>query len=392
MKRSAWSVVAVLLCVLSLQTTISRSALKAPLPTPPSQEVIDSVIAATDGAQYTPLYMPSSVLDQLNSFSEPFTGITLDAGQAVHYITTKGNLLETLVPVAGLGTKTLTPDMIAPRKKPKPGKPVQPERPGMVIGAWFQPELGPRWIVVTFKDNSELDKIRFYKPNGNFSETALVRGKFKDDFGNGQVEQVDEGAIISDKRSCITVGLDQVCWKPVNHALVRDETKPAKRAKKIEKKFANLYELGVNFDEKNAVPDLLGRIQREACAAFLNGTTSFNAMDACKANAILAAAKNADADDPIALLILSSEADVRTFDTAGNPINLPLPAGSYLVLPTPVTSTEAGTPTVLFLVGLNGSSYLIPSSVMQGFGEGSIGNTAQAGIRDGFARYRMFGW
>ena len=38
----------------------------------------------------------------------------------------------------------------------------------------------------------------------------------------------------------------------------------------------------------------------------------------------------------LALLVLSAEADVRTFDTAGNPTNLPLPAGSYIVLPTPV--------------------------------------------------------
>jgi hypothetical protein len=392
MKRSAWSIVAVLLCVLSLQSTVTHSALKAPLPTPPAQEVIDAVIASTNGAQYTPLYVPASVVEQLNGFAEPFTGVTLDASQAVHYINTSGNLLETLIPVAGLGSETLAPDMIAPRKKPKPGKPPKPEAGGMVIGAWFQPELGARWIVVTFKNNGDADKVRFYKPNNSYTESSLIKGKFKDDFANGQVEPVDEGAVISDKRSCITVGLDQVCWGPVDHGLVRDETKPEKRTKKAEKKFAKLYELGVDFDEKNAVPDLLGRTQREACAAFLNGATSFSLMDGCKANAILAAAKNGDGDDPIALLILASEADIRTFDTAGNPTNLPLPAGSYLVLPTPVASTDAGTPTVLFLVGLNGSSYLIPSSIMQGFGEGAIGNTAQAGIRDGFARYRMFGW
>lgn len=392
MKRSAWSIAAVLLCVLFLQSTITFSALKAPLPSPPSQNVIDAVIASTNGAQFTPLYVPATIHDQLNAFEAPFDGIALDASQAVHYITTKGHLLETLIPVAGLGSETLAPDMLAPRKKPKPGKPGKPEALGMVIGAWFQPELGARWIVVTFKQNGAPDAVRFYKPNNAFSEVSIKQGKFKDDFANGQVEPVDEGAVISDKRSCITIGLDQVCWGPVDHGLVRDETKPAKKVKKAETKFTNLYEVGVNFDEKNAVPDLLGRTQREKCAAFLNAAASFTAMADCKANAILAVAKGGDADDPIALLVLSAEADVRTFDTAGNPTNLPLPAGSYIVLPTPVASTEAGTPTVLFLVGLDGSQYLIPSSIMQGFGEGAIGNTAQAGIRDGFARYRMFGW
>lgn len=389
MKRSAWSLAAVLLCVFFLQSTVTFSALKAPLPNPPAQGVIDAVIASTNGAQFTPLNVPASVLDQFNAFGAPFADIPLDASQAVHYITTKGHLLETLIPVAGLGSETLAPNMLAPRKKPKPGK---PEASGMVIGAWFQPELGARWIVVTFKKNGTPDKVRFYQANNSFSTASVKQGKFKDDFTNGQVEAVDEGAVISDKRSCITVGLDQVCWGPVDHGLVRDETKPAKKVKKVEAKFAALYELGVNFDEKNAVPDLLGRTQRETCAAFLNTAVSFTAMGACKANAILAVAKGGDADDPIALLILSAEADIRTFDTAGNPTNLSLPAGSYIVLPTPVAATEAGTPTVLFLVGLDGSQYLIPSSIMQGFGAGAIGNTAQAGIRDGFARYRMFGW
>lgn len=389
MKRSAWSLAAVLLCVLSLQSTISYSALKAPLPTAPAQSVINGVIANTSGAQITPLNVPASMVAQFNAFGAPFAGVTLDMSQAVHYITTKGDLLETLVPVAGLGGETLTPDMVAPRKKPKPGK---PGAAGMVIGAWFQPELGARWIVVTFKKNGKPDKVRFYEANNKFSAVPIKKGKFKDDYANGQIEQVDAGAVIADKRSCITVGLDQVCWGPVNHKLVRDETKPSKRAKKIEQKFAKLYDIGVDFDDKNAVPDVLGRAQREACAAFLNTATSFNKMQGCKANAILAASKGGDADDPIALLILNAEADVRTFDVSGNPTNLPLPAGSYLVLPTPVSATEAGTPTVLFLVGLDGSTYLIPSRVMQGFGDGAIGNTAQAGIRDGFARYRMFGW
>src|SRR5690606_4587186 len=158
-----------------------------------------------------------------------------------------------------------------------------------------------------------------------------------------------------------------------------------------EKKFSKLYNVGVDFDEKNAVPDVLGRSQREACAAYLSSAVSFSGMS-CKANAILATAKGGDADDPIALLIISGGANVRTYDAAGVYLGDTLPAGSYIVLPTPVADSTAGTPTALFLVGLNGSTYLIPSKVRQGFGEGAIGDTGQAGIRDGFARYRLFGW
>lgn len=393
MKRFTSLFALTILFIILSQPSIAQGPRKAPLPNPPAPEIVQGVVDATNGAQFTPLYLSSSVVAALDSFGEPFSGITLDTSKAVHYITIKGDLLESLIPVAGLGDDTLEPNMIAPRKKPKPGKPPKPgkEVSGMVIGAWFQPQIGARWIVVTFKANGTPDKIRFYKPNNGYSETSLKKGKFKDDFGDGQAEQVDEGAVIADKRSCITVGLDQVCWGPVDHGLVRDETKPKKQIDKAVKQFAALYDIG-KFDSKNAVPDLLGLQQRADCAAYLGTATVFSKMAACKANAVLATAKGGGPNDPIALLIVRSDANIRTYNAAGQYIGDTLPADKYLVLATPVSTSDAGTPTALFLVGLSGNTYLIPSTVMQGFGEGAIGNTGQAGIRDGFARYRLFGW
>jgi hypothetical protein len=114
-------------------------------------------------------------------------------------------------------------------------------------------------------------------------------------------------------------------------------------------------------------------------------------MTTCKANMVIASSKNAVPNKPIAIIVLSAPADVRTYNTFGSAVGV-LPAGSYLVMSVPTATNDGGTPTVLFLVGLNGNNYLIPSTVVQGFGAGAIGDTGQAGIRDGFVRYRLFGW
>ena len=178
--------------------------------------------------------------------------------------------------------------------------------------------------------------------------------------------------------------------EPVDHKLCA--MRPSRRsASRYREEILETLIIGVDFDDKNAIPDVLGKAQREACAAYLSSAVQLQRNE-LQANAILAVAKGGDANDPIALLILSSEANIRTYNAGGVHIGDTLPAGSYVVLPTKVSSTAGGTPTALFLVSLGGDTYLIPSTVMQGFGKGSIGNTGQAGIRDGFARYRLFGW
>jgi hypothetical protein len=383
MKRSATLLAIALIFAFMLQPATGKGPKKPPLPALPDQSVIDAVVAATDGAVFTPLYLSSSLQNRFSNFGGVFSGVTLDTSRAVHYITTGGDLLETLVPVAGLGSATLAPNMMTPGGQSKPG---------LIIGAWFQPPSDERFIVLTFKANGDPDKIRFYRPNNNFVEGGLEKGTFNDHHNDHQIEPVDEGAVISDKRSCITVGLHQVCWAPAKHEEIRDETKPSKRVKNAASAFDDLYDVGVDFDDKNAVPDLLGKAEREACAAHLASATAFDDMVSCKANLVIATAKGSpDPDQPMALLVLSAPADIRTYDTAGNFVGA-LPAGKYLVLATPTVDTDAGTPTALFLVGLNGNNYLIASTIMQGFGDGAIGNTGQAGIRDGFVRYRCFGW
>lgn len=216
-------------------------------------------------------------------------------------------------------------------------------------------------------------------------------GVFADDNGDSQVDPADAGALISFKRSCITVGLLQVCWTPYAKPVVREVGKPEFKVSMTVAKFRAKYKFSTTIHAKMSVPDLIGKTQRETCAAYLATATVFSKMTACKPNAFLAAATETIDSQPIALLFARTALDVRAYDATGAFIGQ-LPRGKYLVLNTYTADDNAGTPTALFLVGLDGSTYLIPSRIMDGFGVGAIGNTGHAGLRDGFARYRMFGW
>ena len=388
MKRISVFVALVLLAALMLQPSFaiqpSQERAKPPLPALPDESVVNSVIANTGGANFTPLNVPAAILAELAAFGAPFTDTTLDSSQAVNFIDSTGTLRESIIPAAGLETATLAPTFVTPGASPKQG---------MVIGALYQPGRGAMWIVVTFSDDitPQPTHVRFYhKPQKYFQQNAKI-GIFEDDNGDSQVDPADAGALISFKRSCITVGLNQVCWKPYAKPVVRETGKPAFKVAMTVAKFRTMYKFSSTIDAKTAVPDIIGQDEREACAAYLTTATVFSKMTACKPNAFLAAATETIDGQPIALLFARSDLDIRTYDATGTFVG-PLPKGKYLVLDTYAASTDAGTPTALFLVGLDGSTYLIPSRIVEGFGAGAISNTGQAGLRDGFARYRMFGW
>jgi hypothetical protein len=388
MKRTAVFIAIALLMALVLQPSFasqpSQERAKPPLPSIPDQSIVDAVIAATGGADFTPLAVPNAILAELAAFGAPFTDATLDPAQAVNFIDSTGTLRETLIPVAGLETATLAPVFTTPGKNPKPG---------MVIGATYQPGRGAMWVVVTFNGAAipQPTHVRFYhKPTKYYQQNAKL-GLFEDDNGDLQVDPADAGAVISFKRSCITVGLTQVCWVPYSKPVVREVGKPAFKVAMTVAKFRTKYKFTTTIHSKTAVPDIIGQEEREACAAALVTATVFSKMTACKPNVFLAASTETVDGQPIALLFARSDLDVRTYDANGVLVGQ-LPQGKYLVLNTYAASTDAGTPTALFLVGLDGSTYLIPSRIMEGFGAGAIGNTGQAGLRDGFARYRMFGW
>ena len=388
MKRTAVFIAIALLMALVLQPSLaiqpSQEVAKPPLPLIPSQSIVDAVILDTGGAIFTPLAVPNAILAELAAFGAPFTDATLDPAQAVNFIDSTGTLRETLIPVAGLETATLAPTFTTPGENPKQG---------MVIGAMYQPGRGAMWVVVTFSnDPVPVPKhVRFYHKPKKYYQQAVKIGIFEDDNGDLQVDPADAGAVISFKRSCITVGLSQVCWKPYSKPVVREVGKPAFKVAMTVAKFRTKFKFSSTIHSKTTVPDIIGQEEREACAAYLVTATVFSNMTACKPNVFLAASTETVDGQPIALLFARSDLDVRTYDANGVFVGQ-LPQGKYLVLNTYAADTNAGTPTALFLVGLDGSTYLIPSRIMEGFGVGAIGNTGQAGLRDGFARYRMFGW
>lgn len=358
---------------------------KPPLPPLPDQTVIDDVVSLTGGANYEPLTVPASVIAELEAFGSPFSDVVLDTTRAVHYIDSAGTLRETIIPAADLRTAPLAATFTAPGSDPVPG---------MVIGALFRPSHGVRFIVATFKEHTrdDVEKIRLYrKPNKYDEQTAKV-GIFEDDDNDSAVDTVDDGASMSFKHSCITVGLHQVCWRVKAKDGGREKAKPNAKVGKALGAFRSLYKFGSDIDIKHAVPDILGKSERELCRASLATATAFVKMAACKPNAFFSGAKAVVPGTPIGLLVLRSPADIRAFDSSGVPIDGGLPKGKYLVMATPSVDTDAGTPTALFLIGLNGVNYLVPSRIMEGFGVGVQGDTQAAGIRDGFVGYRLFGW
>lgn len=388
MKRTSVFIAVMLLTALMLQPSFavqpSQERAKPPLPPLPDESIINSVIADTGGADFTPLAVPDAILTELAAFGAPFTDATLDPSQAVNFFDSTGTLREAIIPVAGLETATLAPTFVTPDVNSKQG---------MVIGALYQPGRGAMWVVVTFSGGAipQPKHVRFYHKPKKYYQQAVKIGQFEDDNGDLQVDPADAGAVISFKRSCITVGLSQVCWNPYSKPVVRETGKPALKVSMTVAKFRTKYKFTSTIDAKTSLPDIIGKTEREACAAFLVTATLFSNMTACKPNVYFAAATESVDGQPIALLFARTDLDVRTYDATGALVGQ-LPQGKYLVLDTIAADENAGTPTALFLVGLNGSTYLIPSRIMEGFGAGAIGNTGQAGLRDGFARYRMFGW
>jgi hypothetical protein len=352
-----------------------------PLPPLPPQHVITSVADATGGAAFVPLNALLGILNDLGDFLGGVTSALLDPAQSVHYIDARGTLRESVTPISNLAGIPLAPVV------PLPGLPL---RFGQVIGVSYQPATGPAWVVVTYKPlNSQPQTIRFYQSLTSYTEKTVYVGRFADPDGDNSVALVDSGAVMTQQRTCITVGARQICWEPDTAAR---KPGPARRA--IKQALLNLhatYSFTATFGKANAVPDMLGKAQREACASHLAAATAFSAMGACKPNVFIAAATGANAHNLIAVMVVRSAVNVRTYDAGGAFVG-DLPPGEYLVAAPPAAGALPGTATAVFLIGANGSTYLIPSTVLEGMSIGSQPDTGVAGIKDGFTRYRAFGW
>lgn len=374
----------------------SVSANGAPLPALPPQSVINSVLSQTNGAGFTPLYAPNVAINTLSTFGGVFAGAhtQLDTAQAVNYFTSGGSRLrETVIPMLNSGTLALDPNITAPGTDPRPGR---------IIGALFQPLRGQGsntlFLVAAFppgaNNSTPPEKIRFYYNATQYHEQSLYWGQFLDPNGDGLLEMVDHGAIIAHKYTCVTIGFEQVCWDPFDYGKTRDGDNPKNTMVNAHAAFKNVYDIGVDFYEDDAVPDLLGHTSRTSCSAQLVNATNFNAnMTNCIPNAVFSAAKEVIPGRPIALMVITRPVDVRTYDMNGNFIGQ-LPRGRYLVMDATPSATTPGQPALLFLVNINRTNhYLIPSVVVQGFSQSTaINDDNFVALKDGLAWWRGFGW
>jgi len=359
------------------------------LPNLPQQQAVQSVVSQTNGVTLTPLGVSSTVVNTLNAFGGAFTSISLDTANAVHYIDLNGTLKESVIPRAGMRTAALDPDMTTPGNDARPGK---------IIGAVHQPSRGMMWVVAVFKPNAfncpgcePPEKIRLYYNATEFHEYSIVWSTFFDNNGDNMVEAVDEGAVIAHSRSCITIGLEQACWQPYSYSDVRQEPQPKDIAYNAYTALNNAWDMKVDFYVDDAMPDIYGLAQRNACAAYLANATVFNNMTACIPNVVITAAKENKRNRPIAIMVVLSSADVRTFDVNANPVGS-LPPGDYVVRNAENANNHPGTATALFFTNLAGTGYMVPTTVVQGFGNNSSFDSKVAGIKDGLAGYRLFGW
>jgi hypothetical protein len=384
MKRIPALLALVLLLSLAFQPSSSaQTTERRPLPPMPSQTAINNVVAQTGGAVFTPIDIPASVLADVGAIAGIFSGSILDTDRAVHYIDSMGTLRESVVPIANLHLLPLAPMQSVPGS---------PSRVGMIIGALHQPSRDAMWIVVTFTGILlQPDTVRFYYSPTEYYEQKAKVGTFTDPEAGARASLADAGGAMSSQRTCLTVGLQQVCWNPYSPQQLRDQDKPAEKVARAEARFRQIYKFRADIDAEQAVPDLLGKSLRENCAATLVAAASFQQIEDCRPNVFFAAAKELLPNQPIGLIVVKRAADVRTYNRKGVFVG-ELPAGKYLIMQTPMAIELPGMPTALYLIGLNGSRYLIPSTVLQGFGVGAQRKKHAAAIRDGMVGYRAFGW
>lgn len=380
----------VLIAVLGLAVN-TVSANPPPLPSLPNAAVIENVRIASAGGTFTPLGAPTFVMNRLATFTGVFAGVQnlVSTPQAVHYLDlNNGRLRESLLPLIDSRTAQLDPTFTTPGSNSRQGK---------IIGAIFQPGRGNQRsvmvVVAVFKPGEPQnapEKVRFYYNSSQYFEYSLYHAFFLDSNGNQMVEVGDEGAVISHKLSCVTVGLEQVCWDPYDYSKTRDGSRPKDIAYDAYTRAKNTYDLSVDFYVDDAVPDMLGYAQRQYCASQMLNAMNFGAINGCVATAVISAAKESQAGQPFALIVALQDLDLSTYDLSGNFLGT-LPAGEYLAIEATPYVTNPGEMAVTFLVNINSySHYLLPGIRMQGFGENGVFDSRQAGIKDGFAGY--VGW
>lgn len=378
-----------LLCLMTVLifTSIAAPALAGnePLPPLPPQWLTDKVIRETGGPTYTEIWAPEGMWDPLAAFGGVFDLLEwhADWAYAVSYISTTAYLYESVVPFRWPEWAWLEPDMTAPGS---------PSAPGQIIGVTYQRGRGVMPIVATFPSWSSTTPtgLRFYYTNKLYYSAVPVVGQFSDPDWDQRLNSSDAGAIISDRYSCLAIGLRQVCWSPYSTSQLRDADAVRALLTPAYALAANRYQLSVNFGLYDGVPDLIGTQRRSSCDRDLERNTLTGQFLGCLPNLAFVHANQSIAGQPIGLWVVSATAQLKAYNLSGTYLGA-VPPNVYLVMDATPNRNTPGDVGVLMLVAVNGNQHLlIPSNIMQAFGQSNIIDEWEAAIKDGTMHSRGF--
>lgn len=385
-----FTVICVIFICLSLSVKPGQAGGNS-FPPLPSTAVINSVITQSGGPTYTPLGVPSFVANIMAAFTQgDFARVAnrIDQANTVTYIDVNHTIKQSVMPLLGSASASLTPDIHTPNDN----------APAKILGGVFDQYRRTMLAVVIwnapYHSGDEPNGLRFYMTAGGqlfyITPYQLDKRKYKPG-ENGSLPPTDAGAIITSDGVCFVLGFDQVCYydDKLQDAAV------AVMALQAQQAVAQTYKLKGKFDETVAVPDLIGPAQRTPCAAAIAQTIS-NVVPACTINLVFTTPDKVKVGDPIMLMHVISAANLKTYDTAGHFLGS-LPASDYAVFdatPASVQNTP-GAVGVLFLVSADGvHNYLIPSRVVQGVGPSGKPakdtKLTQPAIKDGLGSWRGF--
>ena len=375
------------------------------------------------GAQYVPLNIPQSFATDLASSANKAFGITIDpktffsASDAIYAINPGSSPLHSVViPLANSANAVLT----AYDAKKSDGS-------YKIVGGTYDAVKRATLLVVYFHPITGTDQLEVVDTSGGSTTVPLVHRVFTGGTAAttasattsaatnatmaatasatstvtvasvAKIAPGDAGAIISASETCLTVGIDQICYTttPQNSDAVQAVTSAADTLTRV-------YKLTVKFDTTNAVSELIGTTGRAACQTALNnGAFSFNGATLptdCAAN--LAFTGIVGITDPTQLLTSANPIGVfsllkdititaatnadqtQIYDSNGAHLKT-LPAGNYAVyLATP--TFKLGELGLLQLKAADGTTvYYITCHRVEGWGFSQGAQQTQAAIKDG---------
>lgn len=375
------------LIIILIFTSLAAPALAGnePLPPLPPQWLTNKVIRETGGPTYTQIWGPGGMWDPLVAFGGVFDFIEwkLDWAYAVNYISTTAYLYESVVPFRWPEWSWLEPDITAPGK---------PAAPGQIIGATYQRGRGVMPVVATFPSwsSNTPTELRFYYTDKNYYSAVPVVGQFSDPDWDQRLNSSDAGAVISDRYSCLAIGLRQVCWSPYSTTQLRDADAVRALLTPAAALAASRYQLSVTFDLYDGVPDLIGGRRRSSCSSELAQKALTAQFLNCLPNLAFVHANQSIPGQPIGLWVVNTTAQLKAYDLSGTYLGS-VPPNVYLVMDATPTQNVPGDVGVLMLVAVVGNQHLlIPSSIMQGFGQSSVIDEWEAAIKDGTMHSRGF--